>query len=319
MTATPLRPYREPQTPEAAGPTLNGRPSNPDGNWVIVDRRTPTTPVYRFMAASDSDALLVLRQWIAANPGSQWTFALDANQQMGQPGPRSAAQPSAGNWGIWMNDMDRFARAPGQSDNSVLRRFPSREAAEQFITQGREQNSRMRTDLEVREIEPSQPIPGSTLDLQRQRAADAPVNRNTLAPTGPGPWEVFRRSDGSSVAELGQTNRMSAEVEARGVIDQRREAPDLYGVRTRANADAAQGGTVDVATDRVAPRTLTTPGQPQQQFTGEWKIVTPDGREIHRFGGIGNAQADANRVAIQWLQRNPRHMQAGVEVLPVMG
>lgn len=85
------------------------------------------------------------------------------------------------------------------------------------------------------------------------------------------------------------------------------------------------GSTLDLQRQRAAqaqaqaPRTLTTPGQPQQQFTGEWKIVTPDGNEVHRFGGIGNAQADANRVAIQWLQRNPRHMQAGVEVLPVMG
>jgi hypothetical protein len=67
-----------------------------------------------------------------------------------------------------------------------------------------------------------------------------------------------------------------------------------------------------------APRTLTTPGQPQQTFTGEWKIVGPDGEEIHRFGGVGNAQADANRVAIEWLQRNPGRMQAGVEVVPVM-
>jgi hypothetical protein len=177
----------------------------------------------------------------------------------------------------------------------------------------------MRSDIEVREIEPSQAIPGSTLDLQRQRAAAAPVNRNTLMPTGPGPWEVFRISDGSSVAELGQTNRMSAEVEARGVIDQRREAPDLYGVRTRADADAAQGGTVDVATDRAAPQTLTRPGQPQQTFTGEWKVVDSQGRIIYSFSGVGNNQGDANRVAMDWLRRNPRHMQAGVEVLPIMG
>jgi predicted oxidoreductase len=83
--------------------------------------------------------------------------------------------------------------------------------------------------------------------------------------------------------------------------------------------DAAQGGTVDVAGDQaVAPQTLTRPGQGQQQFTGEWRIVGPNGEEIHRFGGVGNVQADANRVAIAWLQRNPRHMQAGVEVVPVM-
>jgi hypothetical protein len=65
---------------------------------------------------------------------------------------------------------------------------------------------------------------------------------------------------------------------------------------------------------RQAPSAAGTQGE----FTGEWKIVSPNGEEIHRFGGIGNAQADANRVAIEWLRRNPGQMQAGVEVVPVM-
>jgi hypothetical protein len=90
--------------------------------------------------------------------------------------------------------------------------------------------------------------------------------------------------------------------------------------RRMQQGDAAQGGIVDVSGEQPAqaPRTLTRPGQGQQQFTGEWKIVGPNGEEIHRFGGIGNVQADANRVAIEWLRRNPRNMQAGVEVVPVM-
>lgn len=63
--------------------------------------------------------------------------------------------------------------------------------------------------------------------------------------------------------------------------------------------------------------------EPAQQqrggtFTGNWLILDPDGNEIHRFGGIGNAQSDANRVAMQWLRRNPRHMQDGVEIAPEM-
>jgi hypothetical protein len=157
-------------------------------------------------------------------------------------------------------------------------------------------------------------------------------------PTGPGPWEVFRISDGSSVAELGQTNRMSAEVEARRVIDQRREAPELYGVRTvttnntdnwsadferrmqTGTADAAQGGTVDVAGEQPAqaPQTLTRPGQGQQQFTGTWLVLDPEDREIYRFSGVGNNQSDANRVAMNWMRQNPGRMQAGVTVVPEM-
>lgn len=255
----------------------------------------------------------------------------------------------AGNWGIFMTNADRFARAPGQIDNNVLRRFPSREAAEQFIAQAREQNSRMRDDIEVREIEPAAEAksynvtdasgyvmmfratsPDAAEQMAKRQYPDKFRNvvsvvlndqatqafRSTenvpregqprnLVPTGPGPWEIYRISDNSAVRELSNTSRPEAEAEARNALGLRGEAPELYGVRTRQPATQA-------------PRTLTRPGQGQQTFTGEWKIVDPQGREIHRFGGIGNAQADANRVAIQWLQRNSVHMQDGVEVLPVM-
>jgi hypothetical protein len=84
-------------------------------------------------------------------------------------------------------------------------------------------------------------------------------------------------------------------------------------------ADASQGGTVDVAGEQpTAPSTLTRPGQGQQQWTGEWLILDPDDRVIHRFGSIGNNQNDANNFAVRWLQQNPRHLQAGVTVVPEM-
>jgi hypothetical protein len=197
------------------------------------------------MASGDQDAISVLRQWISANPGMyRWTFKKDAEQALGQPGaPAQPAADNQGNWGIWIRANDRFANQPGsysRNETPPLMRFPSREAAEQWIEQQRATRPNMRTDIEVREIEP----------------AAQPVNRNTLAPTGPGPWEVFRISDGSSVAELGQTNRMSAEVEARRVIDQRGEAPELYGVRTR-QSDSAQAGQFqepDVRRGDLTPR-----------------------------------------------------------------
>jgi len=72
--------------PVATGPNLNGRPSNPDGNYVIIDQARPTRPVYRYQAADSNDGLLVLQQWIRANPGeTQWTFKHDPDQSLGQP------------------------------------------------------------------------------------------------------------------------------------------------------------------------------------------------------------------------------------------
>jgi len=174
LRATPVRPYQE----EPKGPTLNGRPSNPDGNYVIVSQQDESAPVYRFMAIGDQDAISVLRQWIEANPGLyRWTFKKDAKQTLGQPGaPAQPAADNQGNWGIWINANNRFANQPGsysRSETPPLMRFPSRAAAEQWIEQQRATRPNMRSDIEAREIEPAAPVPGSTLDLQRQRAAAA--------------------------------------------------------------------------------------------------------------------------------------------------
>jgi hypothetical protein len=402
MDAEVLRPYEE-----VKGPTLNGRPSNPDGNWIIVDAQDPSTPVYRYMASDNSDAYNVLRQWIAANPGREWNFAQDSTQRRGQPGQPATQQPAQnqeGNWGIWINANDRFANQPGEyarGETPPLIRFPSRAAAELWVEQQRAARPNMRADIEVREIAPRL-LPGSTLDLQRQRAAAAQqgvdtsvnyeiynrqtgeviepfqvrnddeamtrlddyrqhgphslnrqeaeqtygvrrgpgvTNANNLRPTGPGPWEVANRNNNQVYYNPGHGNRSAAEEEARTWLGLNGLDPADFEVRTREgvrNTDAEQGGLIDVAGDdwsadferrmqqsAQAPQTLTRPGQGQQQFTGEWKVVDSQGQELYRFSGVGNSQADANRVAQQWV--NTQRAQGNVidarelDVLPVMG
>ena len=244
-----------------------------------------------------------------------------------RPYQEPQALNQTGNWGIWMQGPGRFARAPGQIDNSVLRRFPSRQAAEQWIAQTRSTNSAMRTDIEVREIEPSDqprpPLGGQNFPRTPAQPSGPTVNGRPSNPDGN--YVIFannsRAGDPPAYRFMAADNDDADTV----LLQWSRENPGEWEVHYDGNQRLGQppvpGSTLDIQRQRAAqaPRTLTVPGQPQQQFTGEWKIVGPDGREIHRFGGIGNAQADANRVAIQWLQRNPRHMQDGVEVLPVMG
>jgi hypothetical protein len=92
---------------------------------------------------------------------------------------------------------------------------------------------------------------------------------------------------------------------------------DYIVVDTTQYADAAQGGTVDVATDRPA---LQPAGG---EFTGNWLIRAEDGTVLHRFGGIGNSQADANRTALAWAQRNPALIRLydngrGFDIVPEM-
>ena len=58
-------------------------------------------------------------------------------------------------------------------------------------------------------------------------------------------------------------------------------------------------------------------------FSGQWKVMI-DGEEVWRFRGVGNNQADANRIAQTWIldqirQRSLSPVEgADVEVLPVM-
>jgi hypothetical protein len=285
------------------------------------------------MASDNSDAYNVLQQWIAANPGREWRFARDMNQRLGQPGGQSAQQDQ-GNWGIWIDGNNRFANQPGQyarGETPPLYRFPSREAAEQWIEQQRAERPNLRTDIEVREIAPRL-LPGSTLDLQRQRAAAASQGVDTNVD-----YEIYNRESGNAIRTFQARN----DDEAMRALDDHRalmpaSAADRVGVRrgpsvtntarqpvsdinlfpeigsAQQTPDQQQGGLVDVAGEQPAAQT-------GGQFTGEWKVVDPNGREIYRFSGVGNSQSDANNVAIRWLQQNPRHMQGGVEVLPVMG
>jgi hypothetical protein len=70
---------------------------------------------------------------------------------------------------------------------------------------------------------------------------------------------------------------------------------------------------------RQRETTQPAPQQASGEFTGNWLIQDPQGRTIHRFGGVGNVQSDANRAAITWLRAHPGSMQAGVTVVPEIG
>ena len=152
-------------------------------------------------------------------------------QKPEQAAPQQAqdrAATSQGNWGIWIDGSQRFARMPNSivTDN-VLRRFPSREAAEQFLSQTRQDTVGMRTDIQAREIpadyqlpdtpagrpvqqpaeQPAeQPVPGSTVDLQRQRAERlrAAVQASEQ-PQWTGWWKVI---DGGTGSELYRFNNI---------------------------------------------------------------------------------------------------------------
>ena len=133
--------------------------------------------VMMFQARNPNQAMQMAREQYP----SRFRDIVDVSLHSVAATQQPAAQPAQtqGNWGIWLQGPARFLRMHNTllTDN-ILRRFPSREAAEQWIEQCRAENPHMRTDIEVREIEPTQParpapaapVPGSTADIQQRRA-----------------------------------------------------------------------------------------------------------------------------------------------------
>ena len=83
--------------------------------------------------------------------------------------------------------------------------------------------------------------------------------------------------------------------------------PDIIDIEPDVAQNFVPGSTQDIQQRRAAG-----------EFTGSWQIVDSSGNELHRFSGIGNSQADANRVAAGWLARAGYQDGLEVAVVPVM-
>jgi len=157
-------------------------------------------------------------------------------EQVAPQQSQAGSANSQGNWGIWIGGSQRFARMPNTivTDN-VLRRFPSQQAAEEFITRTQGETVGMRTDIQVREIPADyqlpdtpagrpvqqtadQPIPGSTLDLQRQRAAQ---QEPPEAPSTE--WQIYNRVTDTPVINIFAPGQNSAWRRAQGWTEYMRD------------------------------------------------------------------------------------------------
>jgi hypothetical protein len=156
------------------------RNPNKDGSedsLQYYDVKDATGYVMMFQARNPNQAMQMAREQYPSRFINIVDVSLHSTAATQQPAAQQTQ--TQGNWGIWVNGNNRFARMPNTivTDN-VLRRFPSREAAELWIEQQRASRPTIRTDIEVREIEPTQlvtpepaaPVPGSTADKQQQRA-----------------------------------------------------------------------------------------------------------------------------------------------------
>jgi hypothetical protein len=128
--------------------------------------------------------------------------------------------------------------------------------------------------------------------------------------TGGPPPDYQFRFDMANLEQQGHGRYVKQAWAARNSVD----PADYIVVDTTQYADADQIPTIDIDLEPAPPPA-------GGEFTGNWLIRAEDGTVLHRFGGIGNSQADANRTAQTWAQRNPdvmRQHPGGVDVVPEM-
>jgi len=91
-----------------------------------------------------------------------------------------------------------------------------------------------------------------------------------------------------------------------------RSRPDIIDIEPDVEQNFVPGSTLDLQRQRNYRQALS-----GSNWDGQWKVVDSNtGDELYRFGGIGNSQADANRIAGQWVRTNS--ISVPIEVYPVM-
>ena len=90
--------------------------------------------------------------------------------------------------------------------------------------------------------------------------------------------------------------------------------PGVIDIEPDVEQNFVPGSTLDLQRQRQQAAQQSATGT----FRGTWAIKDSRGNTLHTFSGIGNSQADANRVAAGWLARAGYQDGLEVEVVPVM-
>jgi hypothetical protein len=143
-------------------------------------------------------------------------------------------------------------------------------------------------------------------------------------------YELYSRASGAVIDTFPARNDDEAITRLSDYINfgAGQSSPDNFDVRRAGRAPIA-GSTLDLQRQRAAAAQMPTididlePAPAPQpagmgQWNGQWKVLV-GGQEVYRFGGVGNSQADANRIAAAWLRSSGRGVSGeGFEVYPVM-
>ena len=322
MDAEVLRPYEE-------------KPGS--GTYELYNKQTgDAVPDTEFSARNEADQATRLQDYI--NHGQHGMNAQDASYAFGvrpvadsgnadqDAMPNSLRPTGPGPWEIYnraTGNSSANLSVDGQpiTDRSAAQRMAMGSiAAENYdrfgvrtIGTGSRANIGTQTDMENRLGLPS----------QSADANYAVVDRQTLDP-------VFRfraddRRDANRIyGEWLAAAGLPTTTEDYGFQEIRPQIPEVPMDVAQNFPDRTDGRNIDYSFRDLFGNTDQASSAPAgNSFSGQWKVML-DGEEVWRFRGVGNNQADANRIAQLWLrdQRNQGLLSpapgADVEVLPVM-
>jgi len=146
--------------------------------------------------------------------------------------------------------------------------------------------------------DPRDPEPVATSNITNplwQNSDIGPPRMNTTSNSNAN-WGIIRRDSGNILRGFTADSEQAALDEFRTWTKERIGNPRNYQLVPLENA--IPGSTLDIQRQQAA-------SQPQAEFSGRWQIRNAStGDVLQTISGIGNVQADANRSAREWAQRN---------------
>ena len=274
-----------------------GRHSDPNGTYEIVSRASGESAEPRFMfSVAPQQVPYVLQAW-ANREGTtpdQWMVQdIDSGQEIPSTRPGYASATGVDPlWSVSLRaNMARNVEVRAPSELSALAAAHEADPANFPMT--------LTTNDVIITAARDYMVPGGSntlniIDIEPDVAQNFPDTT----------WEIYRLSNPS-------------------VVYHTITAPYQVAAIRQASTLLARNG-LDSSEFDIRPATVPGSTQDLQQqrsnpgsFTGAWRVLDTAGREVYRFSGVGNVQADANRAAIVWLQNNG-YDPAEYSVLPIV-
>ena len=274
-----------------------GRHSDPNGTYEIVSRASGESAEPRFtFSVAPQQVPYVLQAWADRNGTTpdQWMVQdIDSGQEIPSTRPGYASTTGVDTlWSVRLRaNMAQNVEVRAPNELSALAAAHEADPANFPMT--------LTTDDVIITAARDYMVPGGSntlniIDIEPDVAQNFPDTT----------WEIYRLSNPSVVYHtITAPYQVAAIRQASTLLARNGLDSSEFDIRPA----AVPGSTQDLQQQRSNPGS----------FTGAWRVLDTAGREVWRFSGVGNVQADANRAAIVWLQNNG-YDPAEYSVLPIV-